>query len=320
MNSKKLFAIAFSMLSVCSSIGFAGGGEGGENPVSTIESLLKNSPLQGDSPQEIITKIQNYISSYASTDYNQLNEKDREQLERIIYIYKSDFNPKDLEKYYSTRKLAIGLNTDDIRNLRAIERAISDGKELTAKQVSIIRNLSPIIAAHPTVFLPDLSKIVPYEALNQGNKPNQFNISDLNSVRTSALNAAGITPKEAGMLMAIAAKPSKALNKEDILVIQKFMNRTLFGTINALPAGVVVELNSRIKTTPNTAFEASSVDAFNAAYTTSPVIQEYSAITEFEKKKTSNGSREFKQQESASFELEATDSYKHTNNNRNKSH
>lgn len=303
MNSSKLFSIAFSMLSVCSSIGFAQVEEastGTSDSTSTtvltdIINLLiptdEASPSIALNTKEKVT-FNAYLKNPESNNYAGLSTANRNSLDRTIALHSSDFKQSDLDAYWKGRQLTAGFTTDDSRRLAAAVADIRGGKELTPGQVRDLRNFSPLIAANPSIFVNDLPFITSYVVLNQGRGPNQFNASDLNNFRTSSRDAAGITSKEATMLTAIANKKGTALSKEEVAVLLNFMNRSPLGSTHALPSGLTVDLNSKINANVGN-FPRSSVNLFKKFYALNQAIQEFTNP----RNAGSPGSRNFQEQE-----------------------
>jgi hypothetical protein len=231
-------------LALCATAGYSNQSEDQivpqkETPISETNLMLGKlttiiNNYQGNPETELskkdIADLTTYASNSLEKQYESLSQSERSSLSQIINLNSEKLNEKVLTKFNTDQKLGARMSTQDIETLKNIVVDIRNGKSLTPRQVSDVKDFKVMISKNAYAFIPELSLITQYVSLNQG----QFSKTDLETFRQASRDASGLTAEDIRSLYEIARRNTTNLNREDLDVLRSLALKAPLGTLNSL--------------------------------------------------------------------------------------
>lgn len=217
-----------------------------------------------------VSDLSDYAAHSLEAGYDNLSFSTRSGLSQIINLNSDLFSKASVTKFNNDQKLQARMSTHDIEALKAIIVDIRDGKALTERQVSDVKDFKTMISRNAYAFIPELMILTQYVTINQG----VFSSSDLDVFRQASRDAAGITATEMSSLNGIASRNNAVLNLEDVKVLKNLGSKASIGTLNGFSPAAIVAIYKIINDN-NQMFPPSVVSKFNSSYNDNQAIQYY---------------------------------------------
>lgn len=239
-----------------------------------LSVIIQNYKAAPDAPlsSQDVADLTTFASDSIGATYDSLSKADRASLSQIINLNADQFSPSVVTKFNADQKLAARMSTQDIEAIKSIVVDIRDGKALSDRQVSDLRDFKMMISKDPYAFIVELNFITQYVTLNS----DKFNSSDLDVFRQASRDATGISSADLSALNAIASRGNTNLNRDDIAVLKSLEVRAPIGALNGMDPGTVVAL-SQVINANSSSFPADFVSNFNTAYNNNQAVQYYVA-------------------------------------------
>lgn len=290
MRHSRVVLSMCGFLATCSMVGYSAPPQVKEEVPSVQSELMIKKLLviiqnyQSDSTAPLssqdISDLSDYAANSLETGYDNLNYANRSMLSQIINLNSDLFSKSHVAKFNNDQKLFARMSTKDIDALRAIVIDIRDGKALTERQVSDVKDFKTMISHDPYAFIPELLILSQYVTLNS----DVFNSSDMDTFRQASRSASGITATEMSSLNEIAGRDNVVLNLEDVKVLKSLGNKAPIGSLNGLDPSVVISIYKIINDN-NKSFPPEVVSRFNNAFNNNQAIQRYITKSDSEGKK-----------------------------------